>query len=162
MSRTKHKNRVVRGVFSDRQQRGFGDRLWELKSRYERDTGRELSQRELALKVSAKLKADRVYNTSTVSGWIANRFAPDTRVMNAIAEIFHCDPGWLAFGANTHAQSPEEEARTETRLDAVRGVVQTIQEQIGAGVQRHEGLPPSARDARTDVAKRKQPPSKRA
>jgi transcriptional regulator with XRE-family HTH domain len=46
------------------------------------------------------------FSKVTVSRWESGKTEPSLATISAIAEVFGCDPGWLAFGEGRGRQSP--------------------------------------------------------
>ena len=46
------------------------------------------------------------FSKVTVSRWESGKTEPSLATISAIAEVFGCDPGWLAFGAGEGRPSP--------------------------------------------------------
>ena len=127
MSRTKPLAPLHGPVFRDATGESFGDRLRYLKAR----TGMQskhgaLSNREIAGKVSGKLAANASYTPAAISGWMRDKWVPDTRIIAIVAELFHCDPGWLAFGAASRALSPEQAQREGQERDTIARVADLL------------------------------------
>lgn len=100
-----HRGESQRGVvLRDANGEAFGDRLQWLRRHHQNTRGEELTQLEIARRISHALADGSSYGGAAVGGWINNLWAPSTLVMHAAAQVFHCDPGWLAMGADSEAR----------------------------------------------------------
>jgi transcriptional regulator with XRE-family HTH domain len=74
------------------------------------DHAGKMTQADLAEAVTRRLR-DRgfdfpPFSKVTVSRWESGKTEPSLAALAAIAEVFGCDPAWLAFGAGQGRQSP--------------------------------------------------------
>ena len=70
----------------------------------------KMTQADLAAAVTGRL-GDRgfdfpPFSKVTVSRWESGKTEPSLAALAAIAEVFGCDPAWLAFGEGQGRQSP--------------------------------------------------------
>jgi transcriptional regulator with XRE-family HTH domain len=95
-------------------EQGFSARLfraWHLLQIRKEGTA---TQEWLGKKVGKVLGVSEPISQSAVSRWFRGA-TPDLETIGAIAKALEVDPGWLAFGDNSQAPSPEDMFRARFR-----------------------------------------------
>jgi transcriptional regulator with XRE-family HTH domain len=89
-----------------------------------------MTQRQLAEAVTVKLGLKADYAPQTVSGWLTGKWVPDTFTIAAVAKIFGCSPGWLAFGEDAGVPSPEARERESLELETAQRIAALVRRQV--------------------------------
>lgn len=66
--------------------------------------GRRRNNFDLGRELGERLKTDEPLHHNSVSQWMRDIAVPNLDTLHALADIFKCDPGWLAFGSYSTAE----------------------------------------------------------
>lgn len=112
-------------VLLDTKRQGFGHRLKSLRDRA------DITQEEVAKRVSHALANGTSYGTASAGGWENNLWVPPVHVIAAAARVFECDPGWLAFGTLTEARSPDTKEREDAIERFGERITAVVEQKVG-------------------------------
>ena len=83
--------------------------------------------------IASMLGRDAAIPAGTVSRWEADKAVPDLPTIQAISRLCGTDPGWLAFGPKSSADTPYD-----TLPDSVQAYAKLVAERRAKEVKRNE------------------------